>query len=89
MKDGTPLKGLPRAQQTHEKHVVLRISGKPGEGYLWVLYPRGENEPLPELQRAGKTLLLASHDDRYFDAADLLVVLDEGKIREISKPGNA
>ncbi len=44
------------------------------------------HELLPELQREGKTLLLASHDDRYFRAADRLVVLDEGKIREIVEP---
>jgi putative ATP-binding cassette transporter len=41
------------------------------------------DEILPELQRRGKTLLLATHDDLYFHAADRLVVLDEGKIREI------
>ncbi len=44
------------------------------------------HELLPELQRAGKTLLLATHDDLYFPTADRLVVLDEGKIREIVEP---
>ena len=37
-------------------------------------------ELLPELQRRGKTLIVISHDDRYFDTADRLVRLTQGKI---------
>lgn len=35
---------------------------------------------LPELKARGKTVLVISHDDRYFDLADRIVKLDYGKI---------
>ncbi|OUL19757.1 ABC transporter ATP-binding protein [Nostoc sp. RF31YmG] len=35
---------------------------------------------LPELRDKGKTVLVISHDDRYFDLADRVVKLDYGKI---------
>ncbi|MCJ2036203.1 cyclic peptide export ABC transporter [Methylobacterium sp. J-068] len=35
---------------------------------------------LPELRARGKTLLVITHDDRYFDRADQLVKLDRGTI---------
>ncbi|MFT4924010.1 MAG: putative ATP-binding cassette transporter [Phenylobacterium sp.] len=35
---------------------------------------------LPELKRAGKTVIAISHDDHYFDAADRLYKLDCGQI---------
>ena len=35
---------------------------------------------LPELKNKGKTVLVISHDDRYFDLADRIVKLDYGKI---------
>ncbi len=37
-------------------------------------------ELLPELQRQGKTLIVISHDDRYFDVADRIVRLADGRI---------
>jgi putative ATP-binding cassette transporter len=37
-------------------------------------------ELLPELRAAGKTVIAASHDDRYFDAADRLIRLERGRI---------
>jgi putative ATP-binding cassette transporter len=37
-------------------------------------------ELLPELQRAGRTLIVISHDDRYFHVADRLVQIADGKI---------
>ncbi|XZF61507.1 MAG: cyclic peptide export ABC transporter [Gloeotrichia echinulata DVL01] len=39
---------------------------------------------LPELQNRGKTVLVISHDDRYFHLADRIIKLDYGKI-EYSK----
>lgn len=39
---------------------------------------------LPELQNRGKTILVISHDDRYFNLADRIIKLDYGKI-EYSK----
>jgi putative pyoverdin transport system ATP-binding/permease protein len=35
---------------------------------------------LPELKQRGKTVLVISHDDRYFDVADRLVKLEYGKM---------
>lgn len=39
-------------------------------------------EILPDLKRQGKTLIVVSHDDRYFDAADRIVRLEGGRIVE-------
>jgi putative ATP-binding cassette transporter len=35
---------------------------------------------LPELRARGKTVIVISHDDRYYDAADRVVKLDSGQI---------
>ncbi|MBN3813334.1 cyclic peptide export ABC transporter [Paraburkholderia sp. Ac-20347] len=35
---------------------------------------------LPELKAKGKTVLVITHDDRYFDLADRLIKLDSGRI---------
>jgi putative ATP-binding cassette transporter len=40
------------------------------------------NEFLPELKRQGKTLIVISHDDRFFDTADRVIRLSGGKIVE-------
>ncbi|WP_322047666.1 cyclic peptide export ABC transporter [Paraburkholderia sp. J67] len=37
-------------------------------------------EMLPDLKRQGKTLIVVSHDDRYFDAADRIVRIEEGQL---------
>jgi putative pyoverdin transport system ATP-binding/permease protein len=37
-------------------------------------------EMLPELRSRGKTVVVISHDDRYYDLADRLIKLDYGKI---------
>jgi len=37
---------------------------------------------LPELKARGKTVLVITHDDRYFDIADRLIKLDYGKLVE-------
>ncbi len=39
-------------------------------------------ELLPDLKHQGKTLIVVSHDDRYFDAADRVVRLEAGTILE-------
>jgi putative ATP-binding cassette transporter len=38
-------------------------------------------ELLPELRDQGRTLVVISHDDRYFDVADRIIRLDAGRIR--------
>ena len=43
-------------------------------------------ELLPELQARGKTVLVISHDDRYYHVADRIVKLDEGRIRYDGEP---
>ncbi|KAF1072454.1 MAG: ABC transporter ATP-binding/permease protein YojI [Pseudomonas citronellolis] len=40
-------------------------------------------ELLPELRAQGKTLIVISHDDRYFDVADRLLVMRAGQIVEL------
>jgi len=37
-------------------------------------------ELLPDLQRLGKTIVVISHDDRYFDAADTLLRIENGRL---------
>ncbi len=37
-------------------------------------------ELIPELQAAGRTLIVVSHDDRYFDVADRVIRLRDGRI---------
>ncbi|GLO15680.1 pyoverdine biosynthesis protein PvdE [Pseudomonas putida] len=37
-------------------------------------------ELLPDLKRLGKTIIVISHDDRYFDVADQLVRMHTGKV---------
>jgi len=38
------------------------------------------DELLPELKKRGKTVIAITHDDRYFDRADRIVKLEEGRI---------
>src|SRR5262249_8267772 len=37
---------------------------------------------LPDLKRRGKAVMVISHDDRYFDAADRIVALERGRPME-------
>ncbi|AIS12094.1 putative ATP-binding cassette transporter [Pseudomonas chlororaphis] len=43
-------------------------------------------ELLPDLKRLGKTIIVISHDDRYFDIADQLVRLRAGKVVHEMQP---
>jgi putative ATP-binding cassette transporter len=38
---------------------------------------------LPELRQRGKAVVVISHDDRFFDAADRLLVMDTGRIKSL------
>lgn len=42
-------------------------------------------ELIPDLKRRGKTVVIVTHDDRYFHLADRLVTLDYGEIRSIQE----
>ncbi|WP_220814882.1 cyclic peptide export ABC transporter [Pseudomonas paralcaligenes] len=46
-------------------------------------------ELLPELKRQGKTLIVISHDDRYFDIADQLVHMHAGQVVNENTPQSA
>ena len=37
---------------------------------------------LPELKSAGKTVVVVSHDDRYFHVGDRVLEMDYGKLRD-------
>lgn len=43
-------------------------------------------ELLPELRARGKTLLVISHDDRYFHLADRLIRMENGQVTAIETP---
>ncbi|MDD1015725.1 cyclic peptide export ABC transporter [Pseudomonas rubra] len=43
-------------------------------------------ELLPDLKRLGKTIIVISHDDRYFDVADQLVRLHAGQVVDQLQP---
>ncbi len=45
-------------------------------------------ELLPGLKAAGKTVLVISHDDRYFHLADRLIRMENGQIVAIEVPGS-
>ena len=44
---------------------------------------------LPELKRAGKTVLMVSHDDRFFNAADRVLGMDYGQFAVLADGGAA
>lgn len=43
-------------------------------------------ELLPELKARGKAVVVISHDDAYFGAADRIVKLEDGRVRELAVP---
>jgi len=46
-------------------------------------------ELLPELQRAGRTIIAATHDDRYFNVADRVIRMEYGTIEYIRERDQA
>ena len=42
-------------------------------------------ELLPELKRAGKTIIVITHDEMYFDCADRIVSIVEGRMLQLNK----
>jgi putative pyoverdin transport system ATP-binding/permease protein len=41
---------------------------------------------LPEMKKAGKTVVVVSHDDRYFHAGDRVLRMDYGKLSDLPQP---
>lgn len=46
------------------------------------------DEILPDLKKAGKTIILVTHDERYFDRSDVRLHMEEGKLRLLSPSQN-
>lgn len=46
-------------------------------------------EILVDLKRRGKTVIVITHDDRYFDSADQLVKLEYGRVSEVTRRAEA
>jgi putative pyoverdin transport system ATP-binding/permease protein len=42
---------------------------------------------LPALKAAGRSAIVITHDDRYFDLADRVLFLENGRLRDESRPG--
>jgi putative ATP-binding cassette transporter len=45
-------------------------------------------ELLPDLKARGKTVIVITHDDSYFDCADRIIKLEEGKLQSGSRSAN-
>lgn len=43
------------------------------------------DELLPRMKAAGKTIIAVTHDDRYFNAADRHLHMEEGKLRDLTE----
>ncbi len=43
---------------------------------------------LPDLVSRGKTVIVISHDDRYYDTADRIIKLEDGKLSSDQKKGS-
>jgi hypothetical protein len=56
-----------------ERHVLLRLAGKPGAEFHWVLFPRAEDEPAPQVERLAPGVVKVTHaegTDWVFSAPD-------------------
>ena len=58
-KDGKPFG--PGKAGGSEQRVYLRVPGAPGEGYFWVLYPRGRKEPAPDIDLLAPGVMRIAH----------------------------
>ena len=47
------------------------------------------NQLLAELKQRGKTVIVITHDDRYFDIGDLIIKLDYGKVVDCWRPNRS
>jgi len=43
---------------------------------------------LPKLREAGKSVVVVTHDDRYFHMGDRVIKLDEGRIESLPNPSD-
>jgi hypothetical protein len=56
-----------------ERHVILRLAGKPGEEFHWILFPRAKDEPAPRVERPAPGVVQVTHaegTDWIFTASD-------------------
>lgn len=54
-------------------------------GFKHVFY----RKVLPELKAQGKAVVVISHDDRYFDVADKVIVMEDGKVQRVEDRSSA
>ena len=43
---------------------------------------------LPDLRARGKTVIVITHDDRYFHLGDQVIKLEDGKIAQVQRAGS-
>ncbi len=90
--DGFSTLGLSTGQRKRVAMAVARLEDRPilifdewaaeqDPGFRKYFY----EELLPELKGKKKTLLIATHDDRYFGAADTVVTMEFGCIQSIKR----
>jgi hypothetical protein len=62
-----PTGSSPNWVEEKERRVMLRLKNPPGQGVSWVLYPRGEGEPIPTATRIapGVTRVVTSEGTDY------------------------
>lgn len=58
-KDGTPVK--PGDDRGYEKRLFMRLANRPKEDYFWVLYPRDQEEPPPEIKQLAPGVMRIKH----------------------------
>jgi putative ATP-binding cassette transporter len=56
--------------------VLDEVSSNQDAGFRNTIY----HEILPELKSAGKTVIVITHDERYFDVADVMLKFEHGKL---------
>ena len=59
-----------------EVYIFDEIAAEQDPGFRRRIY----EEFLPELKRRGKAVLVATHDEKYFHTADVVVHMDEGRL---------
>ncbi len=60
--------------------VLDEVSSNQDAGFRNTIY----HEILPELKSAGKTVIVITHDERYFDVADIMLKFEDGKLVTLS-----
>jgi len=46
-----------------EQHTILRLTGKPGSGYTWIVYPRKKTEAMPKVSSPAEGVVNVQHPE--------------------------